>query len=67
MKSAKATARVLVASLPLTGIPVIMMTGDARRETLVASMGVGASAFVAKPFTRESLNAKIAKVLSPSG
>jgi len=48
----------------LADIPIIMMTGDARRETLVSSIGAGAAAFVVKPFTREALVAKLQKVLS---
>lgn len=47
----------------LADIPVIMMTGDARRETLVSSMDAGAIAFVVKPFTRESLARNLEKVL----
>jgi len=44
----------------LAGIPVIMLTGDARRETIERSRSVGAAGFVVKPFSRESLIAKIA-------
>ena len=47
----------------LADIPIIMMTGDARRETLVSSIEGGAAAFVVKPFTRESLNANLEKAL----
>ena len=48
----------------LAAIPIIMMTGDARRETLVSSMKVGAAAFLVKPFSRESLTAKLDKVMA---
>ena len=44
-------------------IPVIMMTGDARRETVLKSMEAGAASFVVKPFDRESLMAKIQTAL----
>jgi len=44
-------------------IPVIMMTGDARRETVLKSMEAGAASFVVKPFDRESLMAKIQAAL----
>lgn len=47
----------------LADIPIIIMTGDARRETLMTSMHAGASAFVVKPFSRESLLAKLQKAL----
>lgn len=57
-----ALTRHLKANKHLAGIPVIMMTGDARRETLLAAMEAGAAEFVVKPFTRESLTGKIEKV-----
>ena len=44
----------------LARVPVIMLTGDARRETIQRSREVGAAGFVVKPFSRESLLAKIA-------
>ena len=53
----------LKSSPHLADIPVIIMTGDARREVLVNSVAAGAAAFVVKPFTREMLNAKLEKVL----
>jgi CheY-like chemotaxis protein len=57
----------LKASPHLADIPVIMMTGDARRETLISSMEAGAAAFVVKPFTRDSLAGNLEKVLSRPG
>jgi CheY-like chemotaxis protein len=47
----------------LASIPIILMTGDGSRETLASSIDVGAAAFVLKPYTRESLTAKLEKVL----
>lgn len=55
--------RQLKASPRLAGIPIIMMTGDARRETLVSSMEAGAAGFVVKPFTRESLQVNLERIL----
>ncbi|HEX7440866.1 MAG TPA: response regulator [Caldimonas sp.] len=49
----------------LADIPVLMLTGDARRETLAHSMSAGAAGFIVKPFTRESLVAKLSRFLSP--
>ena len=54
----------LKAAPHLASIPVIMMTGDARRETLVSSLAAGAAAFVVKPITREALISRLNKVLS---
>jgi CheY-like chemotaxis protein len=53
----------LKASPALADIPIIMMSGDSRVETLVRSVEVGAAAFVVKPFTRQSLTMKLEKVL----
>lgn len=51
-------------SLPhLTGIPIVMMTGDACKDALVRSLDAGAASFVVKPFTRASLNNKLQAVL----
>jgi CheY-like chemotaxis protein len=51
------------ASPHLAQIPIIMLTGDARKETLVSSIAAGAIGFIVKPFTRESLTAKLEQVL----
>lgn len=53
----------LKAEPQLAPIPVILMTGDASRETMASSIDVGAAAFLLKPYTRESLAAKLEKVL----
>jgi CheY-like chemotaxis protein len=51
-------------SLPkLADIPVILMTGDSRRERLMSSIEAGAADFLAKPFTSQVLKAKLEKVL----
>ena len=47
----------------MADIPIVMMTGDARRETLLGSMDAGAAAFVVKPVTRATLEAKLDKIL----
>ncbi len=48
----------------LASIPIVIMTGDASKTTLLSSMEAGAAAFVVKPFTRESLTTKLMSVLS---
>jgi len=55
--------RCLKASAETASIPIVMMTGDARRETLVGSMEAGAAGFVVKPVTRATLEAKLDKLL----
>jgi CheY-like chemotaxis protein len=47
----------------LAAIPVVMLSGEARLDTLVRSMEAGAADFIVKPFTREALLAKLAKYL----
>ena len=47
----------------LAAIPVVMLTGEARFETLVRSMQAGAADFIVKPFTRDALVAKLGKFL----
>ena len=55
--------RRLKATPHLANIPVLMLTGDARRETLDSSMSAGAAGFIVKPFTRDSLVAKLDRFL----
>jgi CheY-like chemotaxis protein len=55
--------RRLKATPHLANIPVLMLTGDARRETLASSMSAGAAGFIVKPFTRDSLVAKLGRFL----
>jgi CheY-like chemotaxis protein len=53
----------LKADPALAGIPVVMLTGEARREVLLRSMEAGAADFIVKPFTPDALIAKLAKYL----
>ncbi len=51
-------------ALPATAaIPILMLTGDARRETLLGSIEAGAAGFVVKPVSRATLQAKLDKIL----
>jgi DNA-binding NarL/FixJ family response regulator len=51
-------------SLPqFAHIPIILMTGDSRRQTLFSSMQAGAVDFVARSFTRDVVRARLEKVL----
>ena len=53
----------LKADPALASIPVVMLTGEARREILVRSMEAGAADFIVKPFTPDALIAKLTKFL----
>jgi two-component system chemotaxis response regulator CheY len=54
----------LKAAPHLADIPVLMLTGDARRQTLDSSVTAGAVGFVVKPFTPRSLLDKPDRFLS---
>lgn len=47
----------------LSAVPVIMLTGDARRETLLDCIAAGCADFLAKPFTHSALRQKIEKAV----
>ena len=51
----------------LTTVPILMLTGDARRETLTRSVKAGAAGFIVKPFVRDALIAKLERFLVPGG
>ena len=48
----------------LARIPILMLTGERRRETLTRSISAGAEGFVVKPFTREVLISKMDQLMS---
>lgn len=47
----------------LAGIPVIMITGKGEKNTVTESLKAGATDFMVKPFARDTLLGKVAKVL----
>jgi CheY-like chemotaxis protein len=51
----------------LAQVPVVLMSGDSRRDTLLSGIEAGATDFIAKPFTREVLRTKLDKVLHRAG
>jgi two-component system chemotaxis response regulator CheY len=48
----------------LAGIPFIVVTAESRLETVAAARDAGASAYIVKPFSGETLKAKIAEALT---
>ena len=48
----------------LADIPVLMLSGDARRQTVDSSMSAGAAGFLVKPFTPQGLLDKLDRFLS---
>ena len=53
----------LKASPTFAHIPVIMLTGEATRESIERSKAVGACDFIVKPFSRDALLAKLNRVI----
>ena len=51
--------RTLKSTPDYADIPVVMLTGSAKKETVAASMSAGAASFLVKPMTRDALIAKI--------
>lgn len=46
----------------LKGLPVIMVTAEAKKENVLLAVQTGANNYVVKPFTPEVLKEKIEKV-----
>ena len=44
------------------GLPVLMVTAEARKENIVAAAQAGASGYVVKPFTAATLDEKLNKI-----
>ncbi len=44
-------------------LPVLMITAEARKEDLVLAAKAGASGYIVKPFTKATLEDKVAKIL----
>lgn len=55
--------RRLKAAAPFAGIPIVMITGQGEKNTVVESQKAGAVDFVVKPFNRDTLIAKMHKYL----
>ena len=57
LKAVRADAR-------LAKLPVLMLTAEAKREQIVEAAQAGVSGYVIKPFTAETLKAKLEKILA---
>jgi two-component system, chemotaxis family, chemotaxis protein CheY len=47
----------------LKALPVLLVTAEAKREDIIAAAQAGASGYIVKPFTRATLEEKIAKIV----
>ena len=51
------------ADTELKGLPVLMVTAEARKEDIVSAAQWGASGYIVKPFTKATLEEKVQKIL----
>jgi two-component system chemotaxis response regulator CheY len=47
----------------LKALPVLMITAEARKEDIVMAAQSGASGYIVKPFTKATLEEKVAKIM----
>lgn len=47
----------------LKGIPVLMVTAEAKKEDIVQAAQGGASGYIVKPFTKATLEEKVQKIM----
>ncbi|MBX9610121.1 MAG: chemotaxis response regulator CheY [Burkholderiales bacterium] len=47
----------------LKHLPVLMITAEARKEDIVMAAQTGASGYIVKPFTKATLEEKVAKIM----
>lgn len=47
----------------LKGLPVLMVTAEARKEDIVLAAKNGASGYIVKPFTKATLDEKVNKIM----
>lgn len=56
--------RAVRADPKLARMPVLLVTAEAKREQIVAAAQAGVNGYVLKPFTAQTLKAKIEKILA---
>ena len=51
----------------LKGLPVLMVTAEAKKENIIAAAQAGANGYVVKPFTAATLEEKLNKIFEKLG
>jgi len=51
----------------LKGLPVLMVTAEAKKENIIAAAQAGANGYVVKPFTAATLEEKLNKIFDKMG
>ena len=49
------------------GLPVLMITAEAKKENIIAAAQAGASGYIVKPFTAGTLGEKMVKIFEKMG
>jgi two-component system chemotaxis response regulator CheY len=47
----------------LKGLPVLMVTAEAKKENILSAAQAGASGYIVKPFTKATLEEKVLKIV----
>lgn len=47
----------------LKGLPVLMVTAEAKKEDIITAAQAGASGYIVKPFTKATLEEKVGKII----
>ncbi len=55
--------RAIRADEALKSLPVLMVTAEAKKEDIITAAQAGASGYIVKPFTKATLEEKLAKIL----
>jgi len=55
------------ADASLKGIPVLMVTAEAKKEDIVNAAQNGANGYIVKPFTKATLEEKVQKIMQKNG
>jgi two-component system chemotaxis response regulator CheY len=55
--------RAIRADEALKRLPVLMVTAEAKKEDIITAAQAGASGYIVKPFTKATLEEKLAKIL----
>lgn len=51
----------------LRGLPVLMVTAEAKKENIIEAAQAGASGYIVKPFTAATLDEKLGKIFDKMG
>ena len=59
--------RAIRADVALKGLPVLMITAEAKKENIIEAAQSGASGYIVKPFTAGTLEEKLNKIFEKYG